>query len=174
MGFLLSKQRKDGCWGSLFRLDLALVIMGHSGGCRSARAGNDLRADQIGPASCSKARGRVLGHPRLAEASAKGRAVTAGVAKRFAENLMPAIREIKAAGTTSNVAIAAKLNERKIPTARGGRRAHVQIGASWRGRWGKLRAPSRAIWPLPRFSRRWPLLLLYRCRARLFEPRGPV
>jgi DNA invertase Pin-like site-specific DNA recombinase len=77
----------------------------------------------------AKARGRVLGNPRLAEASAKGRAVTAGAAKRFAENLMPAIREIKAAGATSNAAIAAKLNERKIPTARGGRWTHVQVGA---------------------------------------------
>jgi DNA invertase Pin-like site-specific DNA recombinase len=77
----------------------------------------------------AKARGRVLGNPRLAEASAKGRAVTASTAKRFAENLMPTIREIKTAGTISNAAIAAKLNERKIPTARGGRWTHVQVGA---------------------------------------------
>jgi len=57
----------------------------------------DLRADQSA-LQAAKACGRVLSNPRLAEASAKARAVTAGAAKRFAENLMPAIREIKAAG----------------------------------------------------------------------------
>jgi DNA invertase Pin-like site-specific DNA recombinase len=77
----------------------------------------------------AKARGKVLGNPRLSDASAKGRAVTAAAAQRFAENLMPVIREIRAAGATSNAAIAEKLNERRIPTARGGKWAHVQVGA---------------------------------------------
>jgi DNA invertase Pin-like site-specific DNA recombinase len=77
----------------------------------------------------AKARGKVLGNPRLAEASAKGRAVTVSTALRFAENMMPVIREIRAAGATSNAAIAEKLNERRIPTARGGKWAHVQVGA---------------------------------------------
>ena len=77
----------------------------------------------------AKARGKVLGNLRLADASAKGRAVTTASAQRFAENLMPVIREIRAAGANSYAAIAQKLNERRIPTARGGKWAHVQVGA---------------------------------------------
>jgi len=39
------------------------------------------------------------------------------------------IDEIMAAGTTSHNAIAAKLNERNVRTARGGTWTHVQVGA---------------------------------------------
>jgi DNA invertase Pin-like site-specific DNA recombinase len=76
----------------------------------------------------AKARGRVLGNPRLSEVGAKGRAVTAASAQRFAENLMPIIREIKAAGTFSNAAIAAKQNGRKIaPNLRAILAAHIPL-----------------------------------------------
>jgi hypothetical protein len=41
----------------------------------------------------------------------------------------PIIDEIVAAGATSHNAIAAKLNERNVRTARGGAWTHVQVGA---------------------------------------------
>jgi hypothetical protein len=41
----------------------------------------------------------------------------------------PIIEEIMRAGTTSHNAIAAKLNERNVKTARGGTWTHVQVGA---------------------------------------------
>jgi hypothetical protein len=42
---------------------------------------------------------------------------------------VPIIDEIMRAGATSHNAIAAKLNERNVRTARGGKWAHVQVGA---------------------------------------------
>ena len=50
-------------------------------------------------------------------------------ARRFAANVLPFIREIQAAGIKSNAGIAEKLNERRVPTARGGRWAHPQVAA---------------------------------------------
>ena len=41
----------------------------------------------------------------------------------------PIIEEIMRAGATSHNAIAAKLNERNVRTARGGKWTHVQVGA---------------------------------------------
>ena len=52
-----------------------------------------------------------------------------GERERFAANVLPIIREIEKAGAASLNAIAAKLNERNVPTARGGRWTHVQVGA---------------------------------------------
>ena len=43
--------------------------------------------------------------------------------------MLPVIREIQAAGTNSNAAIAAKLNERRVPTAPGGVWTHIQVRA---------------------------------------------
>jgi Recombinase len=43
--------------------------------------------------------------------------------------VLPIIEEIERAGITSHNAIAAKLNERNVRTARGGRWTHVQVGA---------------------------------------------
>ena len=51
-------------------------------------------------------------------------------ADRFAANVLPVIREIQASGVTSANAIAAKLNERGVKTARGGKWTHVQVGAA--------------------------------------------
>jgi hypothetical protein len=45
------------------------------------------------------------------------------------QRVLPIIREIEKAGATSFNAIAAKLNERNVSTARGGRWTHVQVGA---------------------------------------------
>jgi hypothetical protein len=39
------------------------------------------------------------------------------------------IRAVQAMGFTSNAAIAAELNARKVPTARGKEWTHVQVGA---------------------------------------------
>ena len=50
-------------------------------------------------------------------------------ARRFAANIRPIIEEIMRAGATSHNAIAAKLNERNVRTARGGVWTHVQVGA---------------------------------------------
>jgi hypothetical protein len=41
--------------------------------------------------------------------------------------VLPVIREIQVAGAKSNAAIAVKLNERRVPTARGGVWTHVQV-----------------------------------------------
>jgi hypothetical protein len=43
--------------------------------------------------------------------------------------VLPIIREIEKAGAASLNAIAAKLSERNVPMARGGRWTHVQVGA---------------------------------------------
>jgi DNA invertase Pin-like site-specific DNA recombinase len=77
----------------------------------------------------ARARGTRLGNPRLDEAAKRGTAVLKANARRFAANVLPIIREIEKAGAASLNAIAAKLNERNVPTARGGRWTHVQVGA---------------------------------------------
>jgi hypothetical protein len=50
-------------------------------------------------------------------------------ARQFAANVRPIIEEIMRAEATSHNQIAAKLNERNVKTARGGRWTHVQVGA---------------------------------------------
>jgi hypothetical protein len=66
--------------------------------------------------------------PRLSKAAARGTAAGKAAADQFAANVLPVIREIQASGVTSHNAISAKLNERKVKTARGGRWSHVQVG----------------------------------------------
>ena len=78
----------------------------------------------------AKARGTQLGNPRLAEAARRGVDALRASADRFAANIRPVIREIQAQGVTSNNGIAAKLNERRVKTARGGRWTHVQVSAA--------------------------------------------
>jgi Recombinase len=65
----------------------------------------------------------------LAEVRKLGTAAVKANARRFAANVRPIIDEIMRAGTTSHNAIAAKLNERNVRTARGGVWTHVQVGA---------------------------------------------
>jgi DNA invertase Pin-like site-specific DNA recombinase len=77
----------------------------------------------------AKARGKKLGNPKVIEAGVLGNIVIKDTARKFAGNVLPVIREIQAAGNISNAAIAAKLNERRVPTARGGVWTHVQVGA---------------------------------------------
>jgi len=77
----------------------------------------------------AKARGTRLGNPELAKAAKRGTAAVKANARQFAAKLLPIIEEIEQAGITSHNAIAAKLNERNVRTARGGKWTHVQVGA---------------------------------------------
>ena len=79
--------------------------------------------------AAAKKRGRVLGNPNLAEAAKLAYAALRANRRRFAANVRPIIEEIMRAGVTSHNAIAQKLNERNVRTARGGTWTHVQVGA---------------------------------------------
>ena len=79
--------------------------------------------------AAAKRRGQRLGNPGIIEVAKRGRAVLKANARRFAANVRPIIDEIMRAGATSHNAIAAKLNERNVKTARGGTWTHVQVGA---------------------------------------------
>ena len=74
--------------------------------------------------AAAKRRGVKLGGYRGAKITRKireaGSAATAAIASARAADLAPVIAELRAAGATSLRAIAAGLNERGIPTARGG------------------------------------------------------
>ena len=70
-----------------------------------------------------------MGNPHLAKTAKRGTAAVKANARRFAANVLPIIEEIERAGITSHNAIAAKLNERNVRTARGGKWTHVQVGA---------------------------------------------
>ena len=70
----------------------------------------------------------------LAAAKANPKGAVKGMAKareakaeQFAASVLPVIRAIEALGFTSNAAIAAQLNARKVPTARGKEWTHVQV-----------------------------------------------
>lgn len=77
-----------------------------------------------------KRQGAQLGNPtNRAEAGRTGAASTAKAAQRFAENVAPVIRQIRASGVTSLCAIAAVMNTRGVRTARGGQWAATQVGA---------------------------------------------
>jgi DNA invertase Pin-like site-specific DNA recombinase len=80
----------------------------------------------------AKARGKKLGNPRLAEAAQLGVDALKARADQFAANVLPVIRQIQEAGATSANAIAGKLNERGVRTARGGKWTHVQVGKALR------------------------------------------
>ena len=77
----------------------------------------------------AKARGTVWGNPNLAEVAKLGREAVKVNARRFAANVQPIIDDIMRGGTINHNAIAAKLNERNVRTARGGTWTHVQVGA---------------------------------------------
>jgi DNA invertase Pin-like site-specific DNA recombinase len=79
--------------------------------------------------AAAKARGVKLGGPKLAEASAKGSAASRKKADIFATNTKPVIEQIRKSGITTLRGIAAALNARGVPTARGGTWTPVQIMA---------------------------------------------
>jgi Recombinase len=70
-----------------------------------------------------------LGKPQLAKAAKRDTAAVRANARRFAANVLPIIEEIERAGVTGRNAIAAKLNDRNVRTARGGKWTHAQVGA---------------------------------------------
>ena len=68
-----------------------------------------------------KAKGALLGNrTNLREAALKGRASKMLAADNFAANVLPVVRQIQASGATTLAQMAAALNARGIPTARGG------------------------------------------------------
>jgi DNA invertase Pin-like site-specific DNA recombinase len=75
----------------------------------------------------AKARGVRLGNPKLGKARAVATARIKAEADRFAENVLPFIREAQKSGATSLRAIAAALDARGIRTARGGKWAAPQV-----------------------------------------------
>ena len=83
--------------------------------------------------AAAKARGTKLGGirtgalPNADEGRTKGRAVRTANATARASDLLPLINGIRAVGVTSLRAIAAELNARSIPTARGGAWSAVQV-----------------------------------------------
>jgi DNA invertase Pin-like site-specific DNA recombinase len=79
--------------------------------------------------AAAKRRGTRLGNPNIAAAAKRGVAQIQANARQFAANVRPIIEEIMRAGATSHNAIAGKLTERNVKTARGGTWTHVQVGA---------------------------------------------
>jgi DNA invertase Pin-like site-specific DNA recombinase len=67
----------------------------------------------------AKARGVILGNPKLAEVRGAGQAARTATADQRAAQIMPLIEGIKAAGATTLRAIAAALNARGLTTSRG-------------------------------------------------------
>ena len=81
--------------------------------------------------AAAKRRGVKLGGDRGARLTAKARAVGRAALQERARNraadLAPTIKELQAAGSESLWAIAAGLDERGIPAARGGKWSAVQV-----------------------------------------------
>jgi len=76
--------------------------------------------------AAAKARGTRLGNPSIDEARSKAIASNKAAAARLAANILPIILPMKAEGKSLRQ-IAAALNERRIPTVRGGKWAQTQV-----------------------------------------------
>lgn len=74
----------------------------------------------------AKAKGVTLGNPNLAMARVVAHKAISANANAFAANVLPVIREVRGTGASLRQ-IAAALNSRGIPTARGGRWAATQV-----------------------------------------------
>jgi DNA invertase Pin-like site-specific DNA recombinase len=77
----------------------------------------------------AKARGVVLGNPRLDDVRERATASVKAEADRFAKNVAPVIRDIRKSGALSLRAVARALNARGVATARGGEWTAVQVSA---------------------------------------------
>ena len=75
----------------------------------------------------AKARGILLGNPRLDKARPHAVKALKSEADRFARNVAPIIAEITRGGVTSARGIAKALNARGVATARGGTWTAVQV-----------------------------------------------
>jgi DNA invertase Pin-like site-specific DNA recombinase len=78
--------------------------------------------------AAAKARGKKLGNPKLAEARKRAVQGNKSAAARYAANVLPVIREIRASGVQSLRGVARALAARGIKTARGGEWTAVQVG----------------------------------------------
>jgi DNA invertase Pin-like site-specific DNA recombinase len=79
--------------------------------------------------AAAKARGKVLGGPRLSAARKASIKAREELADAFAANVRPIINEIQASGVTSLRGVARALTARGIKTARGGDWTAVQVSA---------------------------------------------
>ena len=70
--------------------------------------------------AAAKARGVILGNPKLNIAREAAAATVKAEAQRQATSVLPVLRQAQKAGATTLRALAAALNARGIPTARGG------------------------------------------------------
>ena len=70
--------------------------------------------------AAAKVKGVALGSPKLHEARKSAVAAVQAQADNHAANVLPIIREAQKAGATTLREIAAALNARGVPTARGG------------------------------------------------------
>jgi len=77
----------------------------------------------------AKARGVVLGNPKLDAVRDRAVASVRADADRFAKNVAPIIHEIQSSGVASHCAVARSLNARGVATARGGQWTAVQVGS---------------------------------------------
>lgn len=77
--------------------------------------------------AAAKARGKKLGGPKLAQARILGHAANRKAADKFAANVRPIIEQIRASGATSLRKVAAALQARGVPTARGGQWTVAQV-----------------------------------------------
>lgn len=77
--------------------------------------------------AAAKAKGTVLGNPKLAEARVKAEESRAAGADDFARTVAPVIRDIQTSGVTTLRGIARELAARKIGTRRGGEWSPVQV-----------------------------------------------
>ena len=71
--------------------------------------------------AAAKAKGVILGNPRIEAARSRAVASLQAEADRAASNVLPIIAEIRRSGATTLRAIAEALNARGVPTPRGGR-----------------------------------------------------
>jgi DNA invertase Pin-like site-specific DNA recombinase len=86
----------------------------------------------------AKAKGKVMGGPKLAQARLLGHAANRKAADKFAANVRPIIAEIRSSGVTTLRGVAAALAARGVPTARGGTWNAAQV-------WNVMRRGENAV-----------------------------
>ena len=96
--------------------DSYTVAIGHKAG----ECPRSINAEPTGLGTRWRPPGVKLGGPKLAEVCRIGHRTQAEQADRFAANMRPVIEQIRKSGITSLRGIAAALNARGVPTARGG------------------------------------------------------